>query len=127
MNYCSDFRHDLQRGKVGETLFANLFREGTSFEVKRDSWAFRSGNIAIEFESRSKPSGIAKSEADYWVFVLSRELADAIMIVIETEKLRALFKLYYEKGKVKSMGDNNTSLAVLIPLKELFTHPLASM
>jgi hypothetical protein len=38
------------------------------FEVKRDSRMDNTGNICIEYESNSKPSGIAVSKADYWVY-----------------------------------------------------------
>ena len=39
-----------------------------TFEVKYDIMVEKTGNIAIEYESRGKPTGIAVTEADYWVY-----------------------------------------------------------
>ena len=45
------------------------YRERTvTFEVKYDIAVERTGNVAIEYESRGKPTGIAITEADYWVY-----------------------------------------------------------
>jgi len=38
-----------------------------TFEVKFDEMADYTGNIAIEYESRGKPSGISITKAIYWV------------------------------------------------------------
>jgi hypothetical protein len=121
MEYCNDFRHDLQFGQVGEKIIGELF-SNKKIEVKRDKWICKSGNLAIEYESRGKPSGLAKSEADYWCFIVSGEMEDKIILFVESEKLKQIARKYYELGKIKSMGDNNTSKAVLIPFKELLNH-----
>jgi len=42
-----------------------------TFEVKNDLMAEKTGNIAIEFESRGKPSGVSTTKADYWVYKFS--------------------------------------------------------
>ena len=68
MNFNNDFRYDLEVGKEGERIIDSLFKDKL-LEVKRDSWVAKSGNIAIEYESRGKPSGIATTEADYWVII----------------------------------------------------------
>ena len=39
--------------------------------------------------------------------------------MIEANKLKEIARIYYKKGSIKQMGDDNTSKAVLIPLKEL--------
>lgn len=118
MNYCNDFRHDLQVGQVGEKLIGEIF-QNKKIEVKRDKWICKSGNIAIEFESRGKKSGIANTEADYWCFIVSGEIEDKIILFVEIEKLKELCRIYYKAGSIKNMGDNNTSKAVLIPFKDL--------
>jgi hypothetical protein len=118
MDFCNDFSFDLKVGQVGEQLVADIFLN-KKIEVKRDSWISKSGNIAIEFESRNKPSGIATSKADYWCFIVSGEMQDKIIIFIEIEKLKQLGRIYYKNNSVKLMGDNNTSKAVLIPFKDL--------
>ena len=118
MDYNSDFKYDLEVGKEGERIVADLFKN-TNIEVKRDFWVGRTGNIAVEFQSRKKPSGILTTEADYWVFVFSAEYEDKLMLVVETEKLKKVTKVFAIRGLIKEMGDNNSSLAVLIPIKEL--------
>lgn len=119
MNFCSDFRHDLEVGQIGEKLLNDILNFKT-IEVKRDSWIHKSGNIAIEFESRGKPSGIAKSTADWWAIIFSGEYKDKYILMIESSKLKEIARIYYRKGNIKEMGDDNTSKAVLIPLKEFF-------
>ena len=118
MNFNNDFRYDLEVGKEGERIVDSLFKDKL-LEVKRDSWVAKSGNIAIEYESRGKPSGIATTEADYWVIIFSGAYQDKVMCVFETERLKEVARKYYMKGYVKAMGDNNTSMAVLIPIKEI--------
>ena len=108
MEYNGDFRYDLKVGHRGERYLAAVL-EGATIEVKSDSWMARTGNIAIEFESRGKPSGLAVTEADYWCFIF------------DTEKLKVVGRRYYLDGRVKNMGDKNTSRAVLIPLCEFIS------
>lgn len=119
MEYCSNFKYDLKVGQEGENLIAKLLKS-KKIEVKRDSWVYKSGNIAIEYESRGKPSGISKSEAEWWSIIFSGGFEDNIVLFIESNKLKQICRDFYKKGSVKKMGDNNSSLAVLIPLKELF-------
>ena len=60
------FDIDLEYGQVREKKVADML-QGKKIEVKseRGMWQ-RTGNIAIEFESYGKPSGIAATESDYW-------------------------------------------------------------
>jgi hypothetical protein len=118
MKFNNDFKYDLKFGQIGEELIGSIFTDKT-IEVKRDNWIYRSGNIAIEYESRGKPSGINKSLAEYWVFIFSGKFNDDIILIIETKRLKTIFDKYFEMGKIKAMGDNNTSLAVLIPVTEI--------
>jgi hypothetical protein len=118
MEYCSDFKYDLKIGQVGEKLLNEIFTLKT-IEVKTDSWIYKSGNIAIEYESRNKPSGISKSEADYWAIIFSGDYKDEIILIIKSNRLKDICREYYKKGNIKTMGDNNTSKAVLIPIKEI--------
>jgi len=57
LNYNNDFKYDLKIGQVGETMLNEILHDST-IEVKRDSWIGRTGNIAVEYQSRGKPSGI---------------------------------------------------------------------
>jgi hypothetical protein len=118
MEYCNDFKYDLRVGQVGEKLLNEILSLKT-IEVKRDSWIYKSGNIAIEYESRNKPSGIAKSQADYWAIIFSGDYKDEIILIIKANRLKEICREYYKKGNIKTMGDNNTSKAILIPITEI--------
>tara|TARA_R110002110_G_scaffold98594_5_gene252270 strand:+ start:6827 stop:7198 length:372 start_codon:yes stop_codon:yes gene_type:complete len=118
MNFNNDFKYDLEIGLEGERIVDDLFKN-KRIEVKRDSWIGRSGNIAVEYESRGKPSGIAKTQADYWLFIFSKEYEDKVMLIVETNKLKKVARNYYNKGSIKAMGDFNTSYSVLIPIKDI--------
>jgi len=99
-------------------LVDHIFKD-SKVEVKRDFWTGKTGNIAVEFESRNKPSGIAKTKSDYYAFILSEEFRDEVIIIIKTKRLKEIAREYFLKGSVKKMGDDKSSLAVLIPIKEL--------
>lgn len=119
MEFCNDFNYDLKFGQIGEDIIAEIFST-KKVEVKRDKWICKSGNIAVEFKSRGKPSGIATTTADYWCFILSGEMEDKIILLVEIEKLKYIARTYFLNGSIKSMGDNNTSEAVLIPFSEIY-------
>jgi hypothetical protein len=118
MEYCNDFKYDLKVGQIGEQLLNEILTLKT-IEVKRDSWIYKSGNIAIEYESRNKSSGIAKSQADYWAIIFSGDYKDEIILIIKENRLKEICREYYKKGNIKTMGDNNTSKAILIPITEI--------
>ena len=114
----TNFDYDLIIGKEGEQLVDHIFKN-CKIEVKRDFWTGTTGNIAVEFESRGKPSGISKTKSDYYAFVLAEQYRDEVIIIIKTKRLKEIAREYYLKGAVKEMGDDKTSLSVLIPIKEL--------
>jgi len=60
-------------------------------EVKseRGMW-MRTGNIAIEFESYGKPSGIAATESDYWFHNLCVEDEVFATLVFKTDNLKKI-------------------------------------
>lgn len=118
MKHNNNFEYDLEFGQEGEDIIADMF-ENKKIEVKRDNWVGRTGNVAIEYKSRGKPSGIATTQADYWIIMFSREYQDKFMFIIETQRLKEVTKKYFNKGSIKKMGDSNTSSAVLIPIKEI--------
>jgi hypothetical protein len=118
MNYNNDFRFDLEFGVLeGETWFADMI-SNNKFEVKTDRQTEETGNIYIEYQSRGKPSGIKTTQADFWVYKVGPGKA----IVIETIELKKrITKLVLEGRAYTNIrgGDNNTSLGVLIRVKDL--------
>lgn len=115
MNYNSNFRYDLKVGQVTEELLGSIL-ENQTIEVKDDSAkSAKTGNVFIEFKSRGKRSGIAKSHADWWAIRTSEET----FVIVSAEKLKKLCRKYYNLKRIVKGGDNNTSWGILIPREEL--------
>ena len=113
MDYCSDFRYDLEVGQVAEAGLADIF-ENKKIEVKRDLKSKETGNIFIEYESRGKPSGLATTESDFYCFVIEH-----LYIILPTIKVKQIAKRYIGTSRDVRGGDNNTSCGILIRLKDL--------
>jgi hypothetical protein len=117
MNYNSDFKYDLEFGILnGESWFHELVTD-KKIEVKCDRLSAITGNVYIEFESRGKPSGIATTQAEYYVYKYNEEAA----LIISTEQLKERCRELYRLGLAKKIkgGDDNTSEGLLIKLKDL--------
>ena len=84
------FDIDLEYGTIREDKIADLF-VNKKIEVKseRDIWQ-STGNIAIEYESYSKPSGIKATESDYWFHNLCIGDEEYCTLVFKTEVLRKI-------------------------------------
>jgi len=119
MEYNNDFKYDLKLGNKGENLLAEILKlKGDTIEVKTDKDAIKNkstGNIFVEYESRNKPSGISKTYAKWYAFVISNEN----IIIIETNKLKYLCRKYINTKRDVLGGDNKTSKGILLPLNEL--------
>ena len=90
-------------------------------EVKseRGMW-MRTGNIAIEYESYGKPSGIAATESDYWFHKLCIGDATFATLVFETESLKKIIDNLDYKKTVNG-GDHNASKMYLLNIQKLFS------
>ena len=90
-------------------------------EVKseRDIWQ-STGNIAIEYESYSKPSGIKATESDYWFHNLCIGDEEYCTLVFKTEVLRKIVE-QLDTFKTVSGGDHNASRMFLVNLQKLFS------
>jgi hypothetical protein len=114
------FDIDLAYGEVREQAIADML-QNKKVEVKseRGMW-IKTGNIAIEYESYGKPSGIEATESDYWFHNLC--VGDDIYatLVFETKQLKKILEVIPSKKSV-SGGDHNASRMWLLPLRNLFT------
>lgn len=117
MNNDKRFDIDLQYGQVFERKVADML-QNKKIEVKteRDMWK-NTGNIAIEFESRGRPSGIASTESDYWFHNLAIGEDILMTLVFPTKILRNYITT--NRPRMVRGGDNNTSRLYLINLQEL--------
>ena len=115
------FDIDLKYGQVREQELADILKyEKIEVKTERDKWK-TTGNIAIEFRCRDKPSGIAVTQAKWWVHVLADGDETVCMLMFPTAKLKEIARKHVvDKAKVVYGGDDNLSKMVLIPLKEIF-------
>lgn len=67
-----------------------------TFEVKNDLMAHQTGNVAIEYESRGKPTALAATTADFWVYKFAGQF-----YAFRTETLKR--KLFEEKQYFKAV------------------------
>ena len=114
------FDIDLQYGKVREKDVADMLQD-KKIEVKseRDMWQ-KTGNIAIEYQSYGKPSGIDATTSDYWFHNLCIGKETFATLVFNTDNLRRIIK-NLDKKKSVSGGDNNASRMYLLNLQKLFS------
>ena len=114
-----NYTHDLQFGEMKEKELADILLN-QKIEVKTDRKWNETGNIAVEFMSRGKKSGISITEAKYWAFILDNDNKIEGIIILPIDRLKQLSREYYSQGKITKGGDDNTSDMVLIPLKEIW-------
>jgi len=114
-----NYTHDLQFGEMKEKELADILLN-QKIEVKTDRKWKETGNIAVEFMSRGKKSGISITEAKYWAFILDNDNKIEGIIILPIDSLKLLSREYYSQGKTTKGGDDNTSDMVLIPLKEIW-------
>lgn len=116
MKFNSDFRHDLEIGQVYEQSLATILNS-KKIEVKRDFKATKTGNVFVEYYSRSRPSGISTTQADYYCYFLGEKR----FVVLPTEELRDMCRPFLFTKRDVCGGDNNTSKGILLPLTAFVT------
>lgn len=112
------FEKDLSFGVEAETYFAKLVAD-KSIEVKRDRLTAKTGNIYIEYEYKGRPSGLATTHADYYLFSF---INLAPHFLVKTDWLKKTLKKLISEGKAKagvSGGDYNNSKGILVKLEIL--------
>ena len=115
-----DFKGDLKFGHQMEDEVEEMF-SGKKIEVKSEKGMWqRTGNIAIEYQSYGKPSGVEATESDYWFHNLCIDGGIYATLVFKTETLK---KIISSLDSVKSVsgGDHNASRMYLLNLKKLFS------
>ena len=114
------FDIDLAYGKVREESIKDML-QNKKIEVKseRDMWQ-RTGNIAVEYESYGKPSGIKATESDYWFHNLCIGDETYATLVFRTDVLRSIINSLDYTKSVKG-GDHNASKMYLLNIQKLFS------
>lgn len=62
LKYEDSYRYD---------ILVSINEKNYKFEVKEDFMCWKTGNIALEYESRGKPSGISTTESDFYVYKIN--------------------------------------------------------
>lgn len=114
------FDIDLAYGQVREQEVATMLQD-KKIEVKseRGVW-WKSGNIAIEYESYGKPSGIEATESDYWFHNLCLGDTTFATLVFKTDVLKNIIGQLDHIRSVNG-GDGYKSKMYLLNLEKLFS------
>jgi hypothetical protein len=110
-----NFDIDIEYGRQGENYLLDIL-ETKRIEVKTDRIAHITGNVAVEYRYKGRPSGIATTEADYWAFLLYDMIT---IIMVPTDKLKSIARAKYKQDQITLGGDENASEMILIPINEL--------
>ena len=119
----SDWDLNLVEGQMAETALKEILcgeHKSATIEVKRDFQAADTGNIAIEFEQRGHPSGIATTKAVWWAYCLGGGFDDELTVIIKTEKLRKILSELDSKYVRTNVGKQRVGM-FLLPLSHLFS------
>jgi hypothetical protein len=73
-------------------ILARIKNNDYKFEVKDDYLSEKTGNIAIEYFSRNKPSGISTTQADYYVYKINISNGENYCYIIKVSKLKEIIK-----------------------------------
>ena len=115
------FDLDLAFGEYHEdSLAALLGIDADKVEVKTDRMWINTGNIAIEFESYGKPSGIRATESEQWVQNLTVNGEIFCRLMFPVDVLSAVVD-NLDSRRVVSGGDNMASKMYLLSLEKLFS------
>ena len=114
------FDIDLEYGQVREDMIADML-QNKKVEVKseRGMW-MDTGNIAIEYKSYGKPSGIDATEADYWFHNLCVGEETYSTIVFKVDNLKKIIDNLDSKRSVNG-GDHKASRMWLLNIQKLFS------
>lgn len=121
INYMSGMGYEfIDRCKNNKYDFKMSYKELTrTYELKTDMYCRPdkdTGNIAVEFESRGKKSGISVTQADYFVtyFLHLNEIWN-----IKTESLREIIK-YFDVPLKEGKGDPGSNTKFFLINRENF-------
>jgi hypothetical protein len=125
-NKNNKFDVDLQYGQEGEKWLVWLGTDQAKVEVKteRDTWA-ETGNAVFEYQSRGKPSGVAVTEADYWLHIFKEKEQAVMCFMFRVIELKEFLRLVFKNpskynARICNGGDNNTSSVILLPIDQLY-------
>jgi len=119
------FDIDLAYGQLGESFLGQCLSVGSdgggTIEVKTERGLWKStGNIAIEYESRGKKSGILSTKSTYWFHLLSDSEGNIEGgFIFPTKQLLSWLVANKESLRKVNGGDDYTSKLLLVPIRRL--------
>ena len=90
----------------------------TKYEVKADRNTYKTGNIAIEYKCKGIPSGISKTQADYYAYYIVKPYNIFELYIIPTDIIKNKINSN-EYKRIIFGGDNKNSEMYIFSL-ELF-------
>lgn len=110
------FDLDLRAGEDWEHSFLGLLVNG-KVECKRDRMTRKTGNLFIEYRCHNEASGIATTDAAWWVIGIEGPTGDVETAVLASvEWLKETCGRLYKAGRIVRGGDDNASDGVLLPI-----------
>jgi hypothetical protein len=116
-----DWDISLEFGEYHEEKVRKIFEGGETIEVKADKAWHTTGNVAVEFRFRGRPSGISTTEAKWWCTTLTNKKnpKEVDMIILwEVGKLKAYLKKNWQEFKKVGAGYRKASKILLIPVRD---------
>lgn len=117
-----DWDIDLEFGEYHETRVRTIFEmEGKTIEVKADKAWHTTGNVAIEYRFRGRPSGLQTTKAKWWCTVLTNKEnpKESDMIILwRVEELKFHLNRMWDKLRKVDAGYMKASRVVLVPVKD---------
>jgi len=89
-------------------ILAEIEGSDVKFEVKEDFMCVDTGNVAVEYECRGKPSGISTSDADFYIYKLETKDKGIHYIMHSSDTLKKMIeeREYFRKVNGGDKGSN---------------------
>lgn len=100
LEYNNDNKYDLKINWKGQEI---------TIEIKEDFTCERTWNVGLEFSCRGKDSGIAVTQADYYVYKIHEPCNRIHFYIVSTETLKKLIaeKVYHRIVNGGDAGSNS--------------------
>lgn len=122
VTFNDDNKFDIQLSDalINERRLGKIFacKKIEKSELKSETYQWeQTGNICIEVRSYGKKSGLAATEADYWVHELKRDGETLVYLMFPVDRLKQLCR---EHGRlVHNGGDNGAQSNYLLALSDI--------
>jgi hypothetical protein len=117
-------KFDIQLGSARsdeDQLAHRLQHAAIELKTERFQWE-KTGNICIEYRWNGKPSGIATTEADFWMHELARGEETLAYLMFPVPRLKEMCRKAHEAGNYRrGVGDKGLSDVIWLRLSGLWS------